>query len=594
MAEKILQTRIQLKYDSLTNWLSSTFIPKSGELCIATVPSNATETGVVAPPAVIAKCGNGTDTFADLPWLQAVASDVYAWAKAPTRPTYKASEIEELEDFIDKTIEDTNTSYQMVKVDDYTYKLQSQEKGATTWTDVSTLTIPNKTADIEALQALVGETSVASQISGAVSNLKMTKVSAGEGQIIGEISQANGIVSATARNLVAADIPTIAQSQVDGLETALAGKQATVSFDGTYNATSNKAATVSTVTSAIGNLDKADTAVAKQLVSAVRESDGIIEVERRALVAADIPTIEQSQVSGLADSLAAKQDVLGFEGEYNKESNKVVTKNYLDTMISGLNGAMHFAGKVTGATFEEAIAGTTYNAGDVVAYNYDEYLYDGKEWHTLGNEAIYQLKTDAESQHTALKNELTTEIGKKQDNLTFDGTYNASTNAAATVSTVTTAIGGLTLKEVAAGTGEIIEKISQSNGVVSASKRKLVAGDIPTIGQDQVDGLATALGKKQDSLTFDGTYNTTSNPAATKKTVTDAVAGLKNEDAAVAGEFVTEVKQSNGVVAIQRAKVQASQVQGLAAVATSGSIADISQPDDLILVLNCGSSTTNI
>ena len=52
----------------------------------------------------------------------------------------------------------------------------------------------------------------------------MTEVSAGEGKIISKISQVNGKVSAETRDLVAADIPTIEQAQVNGLGTALAAK----------------------------------------------------------------------------------------------------------------------------------------------------------------------------------------------------------------------------------------------------------------------------------------------------------------------------------------------------------------------------------
>jgi hypothetical protein len=33
------------------------------------------------PPTVGIKVGNGTDYLKDLPWIQAVAGDVYAWAK---------------------------------------------------------------------------------------------------------------------------------------------------------------------------------------------------------------------------------------------------------------------------------------------------------------------------------------------------------------------------------------------------------------------------------------------------------------------------------------------------------------------------------
>ena len=79
--EKILNTRLQLKYDTLANWTSSTFIPKKGEACIVEVPTGTSVTGVVNPPAIMIKVGNGTDKFSALPWTAATAADVYTWAK---------------------------------------------------------------------------------------------------------------------------------------------------------------------------------------------------------------------------------------------------------------------------------------------------------------------------------------------------------------------------------------------------------------------------------------------------------------------------------------------------------------------------------
>lgn len=67
-----------------------------------------------------------------------------------------------------------------------------------------------------------------------------------------------------------------------------------------------KAAVISEIKTKIGTLDKADTAVDGQVVSAVSETDGIITVSRRALVAADIPTLAISKVTGLQDALNAK------------------------------------------------------------------------------------------------------------------------------------------------------------------------------------------------------------------------------------------------------------------------------------------------
>lgn len=69
-------------------------------------------------------------------------------------------------------------------------------------------------------------------------------------------------------------------------------------------------ATKTTVTSEISTkirtLDKTDTAVAGQVVSAVSETDGIITVSRRALVAGDIPTLATSKISGLDTALNGK------------------------------------------------------------------------------------------------------------------------------------------------------------------------------------------------------------------------------------------------------------------------------------------------
>lgn len=56
----------------------------------------------------------------------------------------------------------------------------------------------------------------------------------------------------------------------------------------------------------IGTLDKTDTAVAGQVVSAVSETDGIITVSRRALVADDIPTLAISKISELDTALNEK------------------------------------------------------------------------------------------------------------------------------------------------------------------------------------------------------------------------------------------------------------------------------------------------
>lgn len=82
-----INTRLQLKFDTWTNWNSTTgkaFIPLKGEVCIAEIPENTTADGeLLADKAYLIKVGDGTATFESLPWLSALAADVHEWAKLP-------------------------------------------------------------------------------------------------------------------------------------------------------------------------------------------------------------------------------------------------------------------------------------------------------------------------------------------------------------------------------------------------------------------------------------------------------------------------------------------------------------------------------
>ena len=77
MANKVLNTRVLLRYDSYTNWeKNKTSVPLRGEMCICTA-------GTVNPNVddVLLKVGDGTTTWELLPWVSAKAADVHEWAK---------------------------------------------------------------------------------------------------------------------------------------------------------------------------------------------------------------------------------------------------------------------------------------------------------------------------------------------------------------------------------------------------------------------------------------------------------------------------------------------------------------------------------
>lgn len=161
MVEKILNTRIQLKYDSYENWSKidvegqgANLVLKEGEVGICYIPEKTAVDGIKNPPHVMMKIGDGVTPFASLKWLSARAADVEDWAKAETKPVYRAEEItgigEYIAQYVDKELGisvDTNTVYQIVKIDDNYYKLQSKAAGTDAWADVanSEIVIPEST-----------------------------------------------------------------------------------------------------------------------------------------------------------------------------------------------------------------------------------------------------------------------------------------------------------------------------------------------------------------------------------------------------------------------------------------------------------------
>lgn len=175
---------------------------------------------------------------------------------------------------------------------------------------------------------------------------------------------------------IAADA-AISQSKIAGLETALAGK-----------------ATPADITTAIGSLDVADVAVSGQLVSAVVETDGKIAVSRRALVADDIPTLAIAKVEGLQDALDGKA----------VESDITDAIAALDVEDSAVDGQV-----------VSAVAET-----------------DGKITVTRRALVANDIPELAQNKITGL----TTALAGKQDNITFETAYDASTNKAATMTDV--------------------------------------------------------------------------------------------------------------------------------------------------------------
>ena len=84
---KNIQTRIQLKHDSLAAWNASDVILKPGEVGVAYVDVKTTDAkgNIIHVPTALLKVGenveSSTKTFKELPFISALAADVYDWAK---------------------------------------------------------------------------------------------------------------------------------------------------------------------------------------------------------------------------------------------------------------------------------------------------------------------------------------------------------------------------------------------------------------------------------------------------------------------------------------------------------------------------------
>lgn len=143
-------------------------------------------------------------------------------------------------------------------------------------------------------------------------------------------------------------INATAQGYVDTAKAALEGNDATDNensativgakkyADKVAKTASDNAGTA--LSNKIAELKNTDEAVANQFVTAVKETNGVVTVERKALIAADIPELGMSKITGLEDALGGKQGNLTFEGAYDAGTNKVATESTVSNAKTALIG----------------------------------------------------------------------------------------------------------------------------------------------------------------------------------------------------------------------------------------------------------------
>ena len=91
----------------------------------------------------------------------------------------------------------------------------------------------------------------------------------------------------------------------------------------------------------------------------------------------------QALADEIADRAADEEAIVNRIALLDDEATGRVS--VLEEQVRALNAATHFEGKVEGESFEAAVAGKKFDAGDIVIYGNKEYIYDGSAWIELGD-----------------------------------------------------------------------------------------------------------------------------------------------------------------------------------------------------------------
>lgn len=585
MANKVINTRFRLKYDTLTNWLSANPVLLSGEVAIATIKTSDSESGLT-PPAIGIKVGDGTNTFSALNWIQAIAGDVPSWAKESNHATVSQLIADAIADIPAAASGAGTTEFTSAKL----IKSITQDEGGK---------ITGVTYEDIAISSVVGLTDRLSGIDTEVSKKLNADVASAAASTSNKLIDTNAAqdMADTAESNATSAAASDATSKVNTAKTALlgtGGTEGTHTIKGAYDA----AAAVDTK---IANLNVTDAGEADKFVYEVDQTDGKIAVTRKSLT-----------------------EIVGVDGTYNSSTNKLATvstvtnaveglDNELRPLITNMAGAMRFRGTVVAApTASTAVPNDglgAWRAGDVVLFGTSEYVVaslNGSNqpvWQLLGDEGAYQTKLaftsdiNAANEKVVTKTTLDSEISSAKAALRGDaaesdtiGTVKAAAAAAQTAADnaqdaadaaqadATSALNKIAALDFtdsqATGSGTFVTSVTQTDGKIAVTKKALTTADVTGV------------------LAFEGTFNASSNKIATQSTVKNAVDALNGSVSATAVannkvSVLTGVTQTNG-------KLTAKTEETLEAIAKTGNVNDLIQTSGDVLVLYSGNATTVI
>ena len=510
MANTIFNARLKLKYDTYSNWTTNNPVLLAGEAAVAVVPA---ATGAVAQePAVLIKIGDGSKHFNELSFISSKAADVYDWAKAATKPTYEASEISGLSDYISGKVQDTDTQYKIEADTGNARKFYLYSKplnGSWGSTPVSTIEIP------ETVYTLV------------------TGTANGTVKFNGTDVAVKGLGSAAYTNANAYDASgsadtalASAKSYADGKDADIAAaKKAGDDAQADVDALAGKVGTVpesKTVVQMIADAQAAATYDDTEVKACIKaNADAITKLNGTSAVEGSVDKKVADAINEFATKVSDDQTVNTFKelidyaaahkGEYSTLSGEVQANKTAIATLNG-DGAGSVSKAVADAKADVQSKIDTHTGNTTVHITADERTaWNGKTTMSAVEAKGYQtaaqvksIKVDNAAAADKLKTARAISItGDATGSADFDGSEAISIavtvaddshnhvignvdglqdalNAKATPADITAAIGNLDVSDTAVA-GQVVSAVSEADGKISVTRRQV---KIDELGQD--------------------------------------------------------------------------------------------------------------
>lgn len=599
MAEKILNTRIQLKGDSFKNWTTQNPILKENELAIVKIEesdNHALGTGIYF------KVGDGSKTFSELGFSGGIDGRVIA--EAISKDTLVAT--------INKTIAGAG-----IATDEAMQALAGR--------------VTTAEGKITSLEELVGTKAVATQISEAIEALNLsntydakgaaaqalvdaksytdTEVGAAKTAVIGTASDDSSVDTVNGAKKYAEEKAATAQSAAEATASADATTKANKALEDAKDYADGKVASVSAtdesiVVSGTATAPTVAVQISKQAGNdLVKKADGLfVEVPDAAVysiakdeTSADYAAVYHLTKDGVNTGVAINipKDMVVKSGTVEVNPSEQAAGTYLVLTLANATEDKVYIN--VGSLIEYVTSGSVESDMVVVAVSEDH-----KVTATITNGSITKAKLEAGVQTSLNKADSAlqkTDIvtGSANGTISVGGSdvsvHGLGTAAYKAVSDFDAAGAADNVKTTLIGTDDDASTVNTIKGAKKYADEKAatVSGKVDTLAE-RVTTAETKLNTVAEGaqvnviekVKVNGVVQSVTNKAVDIAVPTGALASKSK---------VAEADLETALATKINAKANDAD---LAAIAKTGNVNDLVQTDGDILVLNCGSSTVNV